>query len=264
MRIREATPHTFRHPQPAAPRQGLDDQFPATHVMLVAHAGKLGDPQVSVRIDDAGLGPGAAQGTTGRDQQAQPVVAFLGRVVFIAFQRQAGGLQFAQLHERRCCNVVTVVQKVTAVIEPESERARAKRIMHTQEIVGFVQACIFGRLSCPFFPFQTPLHEHATPTIRTGIGEDPKGRVTLRWMLASREQPKPRIELKGSQRRMRQRSRIELEHFPSCSALHMKQTEPQRMRQTIPISVNSDGHLNASSSAQRPWDRSDRPGSGHG
>lgn len=100
--------------------------------------------------------------------------------------------------------------------------------MHTQQIIGFVQASMPGRLTRPLLSLQTPLHEQAAPTIRTGIGERTECLMTLRWMLASREQPKPRIELKARQRRMRQCSgiKLELEHLSPCSALHMKQTKP--------------------------------------
>src|SRR5664279_631045 len=114
--------------------------------------------------------------------------------------------------------------------------------MHPQQAVGLVQTCMLGCVACTLLPFQAPLHERATPSIRTGVSEHAERLLPLGWMLATRVRPEPRIELKASQRRMRQCSSIELEleDFASRTALRIQKAKPQRMRQPVPIGVDGD------------------------
>ena len=122
VRVGETARQTVWDLQPASARQGVHHQFPGTRVVLVAHAGKLGDPKLPIGIDDAGLGPCTPQRSARREQHAQPVIALRSRVVLVTLERQAGGLEFAQSNKRRRRKVVPVVQKVTGIAEAKPQR----------------------------------------------------------------------------------------------------------------------------------------------
>jgi len=126
--------------------------------MFVTHTGKLGDPQVAIGIDDAGLRPCTTQRPTRRDQHPQPLIALRSGVVLVAFQRQAGGREFAQLNERRRSKVVLVVRKLTGIIQAKPQRADTERVMRTEQIVRLGKSLGRYRDSGPLRALQSTPH----------------------------------------------------------------------------------------------------------
>src|ERR1022692_4923667 len=86
MWILEATPNALRDPQSKTVRQRVHYEFPPSHIVFVAHAGKFGNPQLASRIDHTGFRTGAAERAAGRNQHAEPVFARGISVFFVAFQ----------------------------------------------------------------------------------------------------------------------------------------------------------------------------------
>jgi hypothetical protein len=263
VRACEFARQAFRHGQPAPPREGLYHQLPGTHVVLIAHAGELGNPQLPLRIGNTGFGTRAPERATGCNQHAQPVVARGRGVVFVPFQRQAGRFQFPQLYERRRSRTTLVVEKITFIVEAQTQGTGAVGIVHAQQVVRFVQAHGLGDLPGPLRALQPAAHEQAAPAIRARIGEYAEVLVTLRRMLPPFKEAKPGIQVKISGGGVRKRGgvKLELEDFPARPTPGMQQSQAQRFREPDPVRVDGDGRrhtLNAPSSAV-PRDQSGRP-----
>ena len=195
VRVGEPACQTLCDLQPATARQRVHHQFPGTHVVLVAYAGKLGDPEVAVGIDHACLGSRATQRSARRDQHAQPVIALRSGVILVTLERQAGGLEFAQLNKWRRCKVVPVIQKVTGIVEAKPQRTDTEGVMHAKQIVRLDKAHGLGRDPSPLLALQSASHEQPSPTIRAGIGEDAEGFTALLRVLTTCVETQPQVEL---------------------------------------------------------------------
>jgi hypothetical protein len=131
------------------------------------------------------------------------------------------------------------IQKITFITEPKTQGTGAKSIVHTEQVVGFIQPNIFGHGAQALITLQTSVHQHAPPPIRTGVGKYSEDFVALGWVLPAFEWTKPWVELHVGHCRVGEGRafKFELKDFTAGTTLGVQGAQTQRCGQAIPVRV---------------------------
>jgi hypothetical protein len=138
---------------------------------------------------------------------------------------------------------VPIVQKISGVITAKAQCTDAIEIVHTQQIIGFMEPNRLTDSPRPLLTLQPAAHEHTPPAIRTGISEHAECIAPLRRMLRSWKESNPGIEVQTSDCGMIESPGIELElkELAAGAAAGMQDSETKWRPQPAPVRVDSDG-----------------------